>query len=272
VEITVLGCWTSQGVPLVAHDNPGWDRGEPRNWRTRSSIHVVLEGHHVQVDCGPDFRSQCLSCGIREVDTVILTHGHADHVLGMDDLRQFCTNRGGASIPVYSTDEGLGRIQAIFPYALGKPVSSGYVSLDPRLMPAELTLPGGGIVRSTLLPHGVDVLGLVFEEPSTGARLAYYTDCKRVPAAARELAMDVDVAILDGLRPDWHPTHMTVAEACEVAAAIRARQAYLTHMTYQVDYATYARRLASEHPRVGLAHDGLILRLGGRDAGSLGRS
>jgi phosphoribosyl 1,2-cyclic phosphate phosphodiesterase len=129
-------------------------------------------------------------------------------------------------------------------------------------MPTELLLPGGGIVRSTLLPHGVDVLGLVFEEPSTGARLAYYTDCKRVPAAARELAMDVDVAILDGLRPDWHPTHMTVAEACEVAAAIRARQAYLTHMTYQVDYATYSRRLAAEHPRVALAHDGLRLRLG----------
>lgn len=260
-----MGCGTSQGVPLVAHDNPGLDQKNPKNWRSRTSVHVVIEGHHVQVDCGPDFRAQCLSCAIREVDTVILTHGHADHVLGMDDLRQFCTNRGGASIPVYSTDEGLGRIQAVFPYALGKPASSGYVALDPRLMPAELILPGGGIVRSTLLPHGVDVLGLVFEEPSTGARLAYYTDCKRVPAAARELALDVDVAILDGLRPDWHPTHMTVEEACEVAEAIRARQAYLTHMTYQVDYATWTRKIAERHPRVALAHDGLTLRLGEAD-------
>lgn len=263
MEITVLGCGTSQGVPLVAHSNPGWDRGEPRNWRTRSSIHVVIEGHHVQVDCGPDFRSQCLNCGLTEVDTVILTHGHADHVLGMDDLRQFCTNRSGASIPLYSTDEGLARVQAIFPYAIGKPASSGYVALDPRLMPTELVLPGGGIVRSTLLPHGVDVLGLVFEEPSTGARLAYFTDCKRVPAAARALAQGVDVAIIDGLRPEWHPTHLTVDEACDVAQAIGARQSYLTHMTYQVDYATYSRKLASTHPRVALAHDGLKLRLSG---------
>lgn len=261
MEIIVLGCGTSQGVPLVAHDNPGWDRGEPRNWRTRSSIHVVIEGHHVQVDTGPEFRMQCLSNDIREVDSVILTHGHADHILGMDDLRQFCHARGGAAIPVYSTEEGLGRIRTIFPYAIGKTKVDGYVNLDLRDMPEALELPGGGIVRTTLLPHGVDVLGLVFEEPSTGSRFAYYTDCKRVPPAARELARGVDVAILDGLRPEWHPTHMTVDEACEAAEAIGAGVTYLTHMTYQVDYATYTRKLERSHPRVRLAHDGLRIRL-----------
>jgi len=264
VEIIVLGCGTSQGVPLVAHANPGLDRADPRNWRTRASVHVVIEGHHVQVDTGPEFRLQCLWNQISEVDSVILTHGHADHIVGMDDLRQFCHARAGAAIPVYGTDEGLGRIRTLFPYAVDKTKVDGYVNLALHSMPEVLELPGGGLVRSTLLPHGVDVLGLVFEEPSTGARFAYYTDCKRVPPAARELARGVDVAILDALRPEWHPTHMTLAEACEAAEAIGAGMTYLTHMTYQLDYATTSHQLEQKQPRIRLAHDGLRLNLGPR--------
>jgi phosphoribosyl 1,2-cyclic phosphate phosphodiesterase len=123
MEILIMGCGTSQGCPLPAHDNPGLDLKDPRNWRARTSVHVVIEGHHVQVDAAPEFRTQCLKYDVREVDTFILTHGHADHVLGMDDLRQFCTNKGGAAIPVYSTEVGLERIKAIFPYAVGKPAA-----------------------------------------------------------------------------------------------------------------------------------------------------
>jgi len=259
MEITVLGCGTSQGVPLVAHANPGLDRSNPRNWRTRTSVHVVIDGHAVQVDTGPEFRLQCLHNEIVNVDTVLLTHGHADHVLGMDDLRQFCSNKRGAAIPVYSTPEGLGRVRAIFPYAVDKPQSDGYVALSLREMPETLDLPGGGKVHATLLPHGVPVLGLVFEEKSTGARFAYYTDCKRVPSAAVRLAQGCDVAILDGLRPEWHPTHMTVDDACEAAAKIGAKRTFLTHMTYQIDYDSWTAKLAKEHPGVALCHDGMRL-------------
>ncbi len=261
MEITVLGCGTSQGVPLIAHPNTGLDRANPRNWRTRTSIHVVIEGHAVQVDTGPEFRLQCLHNQIENIDTVLLTHGHADHVLGMDDLRQFCTNKEGAAIPVYSTPEGLGRVRAIFPYATDKPKSDGYVSLTLHAMPEVLELPGGGIVRSTILPHGVPVLGLVFEEPSTGARFAYYTDCKRVPSAAVKLAQGCDVAILDGLRPAWHPTHMTVEDACQASKAIGAKRSFLTHMTYQIDYDTWTQKLAETYPNVGLCYDGMRLKL-----------
>ncbi|MFM9147632.1 MAG: MBL fold metallo-hydrolase, partial [Verrucomicrobiota bacterium] len=126
MEIIVMGCGTSQGVPLPAHDNPGLDLKEPRNWRTRASVHVVIEGHHVQVDAAPEFRLQCIHNDIRKVDTFILTHGHADHVLGIDDLRQFCTNQGGLAIPVHSTPTGLDRVRAIFPYALMERSFSGY--------------------------------------------------------------------------------------------------------------------------------------------------
>ncbi len=181
----------------------------------------------------------------------------------MDDLRQFCTNKGGAAIPVYSTEVGLERIKAIFPYAVGKPQASGYVSLGLDLMPAKLVLPGGGIVRSTLLPHGNEsTLGLVFEEPSTGVKFAYYTDCRAMTEKSLELGAHADLAVLDGLRPNPHPTHMTVDQACQAAHDLRAKRALLTHMTFQVDYETTMRRLKVEHPKVGLCYDGLRIRLG----------
>ena len=263
MEILIMGCGTSQGCPLPAHDNPGLDLKNERNWRARTSIHVVIEGHHVQVDAAPEFRTQCLKYDVREVDTFILTHGHADHVLGMDDLRQFCTNKGGAAIPVYSTEVGLERIKAIFPYAVGKPQASGYVSLGLNLMPSKLILPGGGIIRSTLLPHGNEsTLGLVFEEPSTGAKFAYYTDCRAMTEKSLELGEHADLAILDGLRPNPHPTHMTVDQACQAAHDLRAKRALLTHMTFQVDYDTYTAKLREAHPKVGLCYDGLRIELG----------
>jgi phosphoribosyl 1,2-cyclic phosphate phosphodiesterase len=181
----------------------------------------------------------------------------------MDDLRQYCTNNGGAAIPVYSTEQGLKRVETIYPYAIGEAASPGYIALDLHRMPEELMLPGGGVVRSILLPHGSEpTLGLIFEEPSTGTKFVYYTDCKTVPTPAVNLALDCDLAILDGLRPNFHPTHMTIGKACEVAGEIRAKQAYVTHMTYQIDYATYTESLAKEYPKVGLCYDGLRIQLG----------
>jgi phosphoribosyl 1,2-cyclic phosphate phosphodiesterase len=263
MEIIVMGCGTSQGVPLPAHDNPGLDLKEPRNWRTRASVHVVIEGHHVQIDAAPEFRLQCIHNGIRQVDTFILTHGHADHVLGMDDLRQFCSNREGWAIPVHSTPVGLERVRAVFPYALTERTMSGYVALTLHEMGGELLLPGGGVVRSTPLPHGrEEVLGLVFEEPSTGARFAYFTDCKALTPKARALAAGADLMIIDALRPNAHPTHLTVDEALAEIDTVRPQRALLTHMTYQVGWAEYSAKLAGRSPETGLCHDGMRISLG----------
>ena len=92
MEIIVMGCGTSQGVPLVAHDNAGLDLKNPRNWRTRTSVHVIIGGHHVQVDAAPEFRLQCIHNQIPRVDSFILTHGHADHILGID-RKSVCRER-----------------------------------------------------------------------------------------------------------------------------------------------------------------------------------
>lgn len=255
-----MGTGTSQGVPMIAQDEEHCcDLTDNRNWRSRTSAHIKVGGLSVQVDAAPEFRLQCVSNKIREIDLFVLTHGHADHVLGMDDLRRFIDLRGGDALPVYSSPEGLDRIRAIYPYAIrAKPEFKGYPAFSLQEMPELLELPGVRIY-STPLPHGrVDVLGLVFEEFETGKRLAYYTDCKFLPDAAKELAREVDVLVLDALRPLPHPTHMCIHEAIESAHELKAKQTYFTHMTFHVDYARDSVNLPE---KVSFAYDGLRVEL-----------
>jgi phosphoribosyl 1,2-cyclic phosphate phosphodiesterase len=257
MEVIFLGTGTSQGVPMIACDCKVCTSPDPRNKRTRTSIHVVMDGLHIQVDAAPEFRLQCLRENIRWVDVFILTHGHADHITGMDDLRRFCDLLGGVALPVYSTGEGMSRVLAIYPYTImERPISRGYPAFKLVEMPVVLDLPQGTI-QSTLLPHGgVNTLGLVFTERSSGKKFTYYTDCKRVPREAVEFARGSDVVVLDGLRPEPHPSHMTVDEAVAAAAEIAAPQTYLTHITHLIEHEEWCAKLPAN---VAFAHDGLRL-------------
>lgn len=244
---------------MIASPHRDLDLDDPRNWRTRTSIHVEMGGHHIQVDAAQEFRLQCLHHHIGCIDTFILTHGHADHILGMDDLRRFCDLRKGRALPVYSTLEGLGRVAAIFPYAIREhPEFPGYPAFSLRPMPDRLDL-GPGTVTSCLLPHGrVQVLGLIFEERATGSKLAYFTDCHTVPEEAMDLARGAEVVVLDALRPNPHPTHQSVEEAIAMAHRIGAPLTYFIHMTGLVDHASTEATLP---PGIRLSYDGLRLAL-----------
>jgi len=257
MEVIFLGTGTSQGVPMIACDCAVCTSSDPRNHRTRASIHVVMDGLHVQVDAAPEFRLQCLRERVGWVDLFILTHGHADHVVGMDDLRRFCDLRGGDALSVYTTDEGMSRILAIYPYTImERPIVKGYPAFKLLQMPPLLELPQGTIA-STLLPHGgVNTLGLIFTEASSGKKFVYYTDCKRVPREAVALARGADVVVLDGLRPTPHPSHQSIDEAVAAAQEIGAPQTYLTHLTHLTDHAEWCARMPSG---ITLAHDGLRL-------------
>ena len=259
MEVIFLGTGTSQGVPMIACGCSVCRSEDPRNRRTRTSIHVVLDGLHIQVDAAPEFRLQCLRERIEALDFFILTHGHADHIAGMDDLRRFCDLLGGNALTVYSTTEGMGRVLAMYPYAMAeRPIAKGYAAFRLLEMPAAIDLPQGTI-QSTLLPHGgINTLGLVFTERSSGRRLAYYTDCKRVPREAVELARGVDALVLDGLRPTPHPSHLSIAEAIEVAREIGAPTTWLTHLTHHTDHGPAEAELPE---RVRFAYDGLRLSL-----------
>jgi phosphoribosyl 1,2-cyclic phosphate phosphodiesterase len=259
MEVIFLGTGTSQGIPMIACGCAVCTSADPRNQRSRVSIHVVMGGLHLQVDAAPEFRLQCLRERIGWIDRFILTHGHADHIAGMDDLRRYCDLLGGVALPVYSTDEGLGRVRTMYPYAMAeRPVMKGYAAFNLQPMPAMLDLPQG-TVESVRLPHGgVETLGLVFTERASGRKFAYYTDCKSVPPAAVTLARGADAVVLDGLRPLPHPTHMTIDEAVAVAREIAAPRTFLTHLTHLTEHAALA---ASLPPGIAPAHDGLRLQL-----------
>lgn len=244
---------------MIACDCPVCTSTDPRNARTRASIHVEMDGLHIQVDASPEFRLQCLREKINWIDLFILTHGHADHISGMDDLRRYCDLLGGVALPVYSTDEGMGRVLAMFPYTIAeRPISKGYAAFKLIHMPGRLELPQG-TVESTLLPHGgVNTLGLTFTEKSSGKKFTYYTDCKRVPREAVEQARGSDIVVLDGLRPELHPSHMNVEEALAAAAEIGAPCTYLTHITHLMGHAEWEAKLP---PSVKFAYDGMRILL-----------
>jgi len=259
MEVIFLGTGTSQGVPMIACDCAVCTSTDPRNHRTRASIHVVMDGLHIQVDAAPEFRLQCLRENIRQIDFFILTHGHADHVAGMDDLRRFCDLLGGTALTVYSTEEGMGRVLAMYPYAMTeRPIAKGYAAFRLVEMPEKIDLPQGTI-QSTLLPHGgLNTLGLIFTERSSGKKFAYYTDCKRVPREAIALARGTDAVVLDGLRPLPHPSHMSIEEAIATGREIGAPATWLTHLTHLNDHAELAAALP---PGIAPAYDGLRVKL-----------
>jgi len=259
MHIIFMGTGTSQGVPMIGCDCEVCTSEDTRNWRTRPSIHIVVGESHLQVDVGPDFRYQCLVNDIRRIDEVLLTHAHADHIMGMDDLRRFVDFREGEGIPVHGSAESLARMEALYPYAImDRPLFRGYPAFKPvQLTAGEVYEFPWGKLETTDLPHGrFKGLGLVFTEAETGSRFAYYTDCAEVPEAAEALARGSDVVVLDGLRPESHPTHMNIEEAVKAAQRIAAPMTYLTHMTHHVDHGPASEALPEG---VEFAFDGLRL-------------
>ncbi len=263
MQIIFLGTGTSQGVPMIGQPPGTFNAADPKNFRTRSSIHVIAAGKHIQVDAAQEFRLQCVREDIRQMDLFLLTHGHADHILGMDDIRRFCDFNGGQAMPVYGDAETLERVRAIYPYAVqGVPVSKGYPVFDLKEMPATLELDGLRI-HSVWQEHGpLRSLGFVFEEldaqGQVAKKFAYYCDTHSVSDEAVALAKGAQAVALDGLRPRWHPTHMSVQDAIEAAKRIGAPASYLTHLTYEIDHT----RMQAELPEgIFYAWDGLRLSL-----------
>ncbi len=256
MEILFLGTGTSQGVPMIGHVPEGLDLKNPKNWRSRTCCHVVCDGAHLQIDAGPEFRISCLKFGVPAVDFFFLTHEHADHILGMDDLRPFFSKRHGNAIPIFSTKSGVERVKTIFDYGIRENSTDGYVAFSPKIAEKIFCLPSGSLDETTIFQNGktLSTAGFVFTEKATGTKFAYYTDCAAVPEAALELAFECDVLVLDALRPNPHPTHLSIFEALEIAQKIKAKKTFFVHMTWQIDHETWSARLPEN---VFLAYDGL---------------
>ncbi len=253
IEITFLGTGTSQGVPMIGCDCAVCQSGDPRDKRTRASIHVKTTEAAWVVDTGPDFRSQVLREGIRWLDAVVYTHSHTDHIMGFDDLRRFCDARNG-TLPIFASPETMADLRRVFSFAFnGTAIFPGYVQPDAQ----EVTGPffiGETELRPLRVKHGrAHVFGYLFLREGK-KRAAYLSDCKEVsPEAAMEIC-GVPTLIIDGLRERPHPTHMSVGEAVAFAREIGAGETWITHLCHDLGHAATEEKLQGV-ARVGF--DGL---------------
>lgn len=251
-RVTFLGTGTSHGVPMIGCACAVCRSTDPRDKRLRPSIYVdVADRAKILVDTTPDLRQQALTHGITRVDAILFTHGHADHVLGLDEVRRFNYLQGG-SIPCYADGGTWDTLRRTFYYIFdGRPRQGGGV---PQLEPHEIVTPlaiGGVRIVPVPLWHGsMPILGFRF-----GA-FAYLTDCNRIADASWDLVAGVETLVIDALRDKRHSTHFTVAEALEVIERVAPARAYMTHMTHDLGHAATNARLPAG---VELAYDGLVL-------------
>jgi phosphoribosyl 1,2-cyclic phosphate phosphodiesterase len=250
VKVRILGCGTSFGVPRIGNEWGDCDPDEPRNRRTRSSILIESAGQRLLIDCGPDLREQLLAAEVGSLDGVIITHDHADHCHGIDELRAI-TQSLGRPLPIYARPDTLDRLQARFGYIFK---SSGFYKAiaEPVVIEDELSL-GDARLRFVDQPHGnISSLGIRIDEGQKS--LVYAIDFNDLTPDMRNLYQGATIWVADCLSRRPHPTHAHLDAVVKWAEELQVKELYLSHLNNSMDYRTLLDELpASAAP----AYDGL---------------
>ena len=252
MRITFLGTGTSTGVPTIGCGCRVCTSEDPHDQRTRPSLMLEYDGRVVVIDTTPDFRQQALREKISRLDAVIFTHGHADHVLGLDDTRVFYF-RQQVPLRVYADGATMATLRMVFAYIFEQTYKYGGVGkLDPRSINGSFETWGQRFVPVPVLHGDLPVLGFRFGQG------AYVTDFSSIPESSLSLLDGLDLLILDALRHKPHPTHSSLSESLELVERLRPRRAFFTHIAHDLGHEETNAVLPSH---VRLAYDGLKVEL-----------
>ena len=252
LRLTVLGSGTSMGVPTLGCPCRVCRSTDPRDNRTRPSVLLSRAGRNVVIDTTPDFRFQALRAGLDRLDAVVFTHGHADHILGFDDIRPF-NLRQKSYLPVYGSAETLAILQRTFAYAFdGGPAPSTIPQVTLHAIEGPFDPFGAELVPVPAVHGPMGVFGFRF------GRAAYLTDFSSLPESSKALLGGLDDLVVDALRDTPHPMHQTVEQALALVSELAPRRAWFTHIAHDLPHEeTNARLRAQGFPHVQLAYDGL---------------
>ena len=249
MKITVLGSGTSSGIPLIGCECPVCTSADPRDQRLRPAIAIAFDGHCVLIDTPPDFRTQALRAHLHRVDAVLYTHSHADHIMGLDDLRPF-NFKHRSRIPIYGASDTIETIRRVFHYIFDDRSHVTFVpQIDSHVIgDAPLELFGQQFQPIPVLHGKSKILGYRF------GNAAYLTDHSEIPAESMAMLHGLDVLFLDALRHHPHPTHSTVATSIETVRQLKPNRAYFTHISHDLGHAATEAELPEG---IHIAYDGL---------------
>ncbi len=290
MKLTFLGTGTSHGVPVIACDCPVCKSKDPHNKRTRSSVYVQTEDNkYILIDIGPDFHEQAIRENIRALDVLLLTHSHADHLFGIDDLRSFSSimsqkpenpdneKYSRPPIPIYTNHTAAEHLKHSFGYLFSEhAVGGGHAKIDLQEVKGGTQIEIGSLTVTAIpLVHGeLEATGwLLTEKTSEGPRsIAYLTDCSYISDESikliKEKSGQLVHLVIDGLRMKEHPTHFSYLQALEAAGKIGGDHIWITHMTHNTshdDTAAYFAEHRADFPGLAAAesvlpaYDGLVL-------------
>jgi len=249
--LTVLGSGTSMGVPTIGCDCAVCHSSDPRDRRTRPSVLIEYAGQSILIDTTPDFREQAIREQIRKIDAVLYTHTHADHILGIDDLRPLSFRHKPGKLPLYARPEATEFLRSMFRYIFEADYKfGGLAQVELRPLQGPLDLFGARFEPVAVIHGDSEIYGFRF------GSAAYLTDHSEIPEASFAQLQNLDILFLDALRYKPHPTHSTVDNSLRIVERVQPKRAFFTHICHDLPHEATNAALP---PHVRLSYDGMKL-------------